>query len=123
LRQRRAAVQVHHPEPTDRERVMFVASRNARPTSADVAEPCRLYPATPIGSLELAHAMPVSAGRRDACALSGVQLLVSLALVGLSIAVARRARRALQVQSFWPSGNRSRETADRKALTPPIDTH
>jgi hypothetical protein len=81
----------------DRQRVMFAANLNARPTPADVAELCRLYP--PVDTATIAHesASPAPTGheRGGGASGGGAQLLISVAVVALALAVGWRVRRTL----------------------------
>lgn len=77
----------------DRHRVMFAAGLNARPTAGDVAELCQLYPADRTGAAETKPTGPASIARGGL----GLDLLLSLVVVGMVLAIGRRVRAAQRI--------------------------
>ena len=82
----------------DRGRVMFASSVNTRPSTADVAELCRLYPAASTDAVAITEAAPNSIHDvgRGLGVSGGLTAVISLVIVALAVMVARRVRRSLR---------------------------
>jgi hypothetical protein len=93
----------------DRQRVMFAANLNTRPTPADVAELCRLYPT--VDTATTAHESTTTAPTGHdwgGGAWAGAQLLLSLGIVALAVGMGRRVRRSYESLRLSRLGRRAR---------------